>query len=83
MKHNKYYYELDRNRSYGDPIKIKDMKYTSIKKILKGQIENNVKALWTHDEENNEFTMIYEHYDDDAKIYTPQQLLNKLNEIQV
>jgi len=59
------------------------MKYKNIKKILKGQIENNVKALWTFDEDNKEFTMIYKSYTDELKIYTPQQLLNKLDEISV
>ena len=57
------------------------MKYKNIKKILKGQIENNVKALWTYNEDENEFTCIYKDYTDKLKIYTPQQLLDYLDEI--
>jgi len=55
------------------------MKYTSIKKVLKGQIENNVKALWTFDKETKSFTMIYKNYSNDLKIYTPQQLLDEIS----
>ena len=56
------------------------MKYTNIKKVLKGQIEKGVKALWTFDEELFEFTMIFENYNDKLRIYTPEQLLLRLKE---
>tara|TARA_R100000781_G_C4039990_1_gene113639 strand:+ start:407 stop:667 length:261 start_codon:yes stop_codon:yes gene_type:complete len=81
MKHSKYYYDLTRNTKYGESIKFKDMKYTNIKRILKNQIETGTRALWTFDEELFEFTMIFKHYDDRLKIYTPQQLLDYLDEI--
>lgn len=55
------------------------MKYKSIKKILKGQIENNVKVLWTFDKETKTFTMIYKNYSNELKIYTPQQLLDEIS----
>ena len=57
------------------------MKYNNIKAILKKQIENGVKTFWTFDEEQKEFTQIYKNYTNELKIYTPQQLLNYLNEI--
>jgi len=53
-------------------------KYKSIRGILSKQIENGVKALWTFDEEKQEFTHIYKNYNDKLPIYTPQQLLTKL-----
>ena len=58
------------------------MKFNNIKKILRDNIKKNVKALWTFDEESKEFTMIYKDYSDDLKIYTPQQLLERLKEIE-
>ena len=57
------------------------MKYNNIKTILKKQIDNGVKTFWTFNEEEKEFTQIYKSYTDDLKIYTPQQLLEYLNEI--
>ena len=57
------------------------MKYNNIKTILRKQIDNGVKTFWTFDEEQKEFTQIYKSYTDDLKIYTPQQLLEYLNEI--
>ena len=54
------------------------MKYTNIKGILKKQGDNNVKTFWTFNEEEKEFTQIYKSYTDELKIYTPQQLLDKL-----
>jgi hypothetical protein len=59
------------------------MKYTSIKKTLKKQIETNQKVFWTYNENNKEFICIYKHFDDKLKIYTPQQLLDYLDEIQM
>ena len=57
------------------------MKYKNIIKILEKQVEANVKTLWTFDEEQQEFTQIYKNYTNELKIYTPQQLLDKLKEI--
>ena len=54
------------------------MKYNNIKNILKKQITNGVKTFWTFNEEEKEFTQIYKSYTDELKIYTPQQLLDKL-----
>lgn len=56
-------------------------KYKNMKWILKKQIEKGVKTLWTFDEMKNEFTCIYENYTDGLTIYTPQQLLDKMKEI--
>jgi hypothetical protein len=56
------------------------MKYTNIKKILKKQVQNNVKTFWVYNEENKEFINIYKMYSDKFKIYTPQQLIDKLEE---
>ena len=57
------------------------MNYTNIKKILRKQIENAVNTFWTFDEEYQEFTCIYKDYDDSLQIFTPQQLLDKLESI--
>tara|TARA_R100000742_G_scaffold2862_1_gene591 strand:- start:25 stop:204 length:180 start_codon:yes stop_codon:yes gene_type:complete len=54
------------------------MKYNNIKNILKKQINNGVKTFWTFNEEEKEFTQIYKNYTNQLKIYTPQQLLDKL-----
>ena len=58
------------------------MRYKNLKTILKKQIENNVKALWTYNEDKNEFTHIWKNYSDDLPIYTPYQLLEKLKFIE-
>ena len=57
------------------------MKYNNIKAIRRKQIDNGVKTFWTFNEEEKEFTQIYKNYTNDLKIYTPQQLLEYLNEI--
>ncbi len=57
------------------------MKFNNIKKILRSQIKSNIKALWTFDEENKVFTYLFNVYDDNLKIYTPQQLIDYLDEI--
>ena len=54
------------------------MKYNNIKNILKKQIDNGVKSFWTFNEQEKEFTQIYKNYTNELKIYTPQQLLDKL-----
>ena len=61
------------------PILNLNMKYNTIKTILRNQVKGGVRALWTFDELNKEFTMIYNNYNNKLKIYTPQQLLDKLN----
>ena len=56
------------------------MKYNNIKNILRHQIKNHVKTLWTWNKELKEFKCIYELYDSSLTIYTPKQLLRKLHE---
>lgn len=52
------------------------MKYKTIKWVLKKQISGSAKTLWTWEQGKNEhFTCIYKNYNDDLPIYTPQQLL--------
>ena len=56
-------------------------KYKTIKWVLKQQIEAATKTLWTWEEgKNEEFPCIYENYNDDLTIYTPIQLLKKLED---
>ena len=47
--------------------------YKTIKWVLRSHIKNNVKSLWTWKDDN--FTMIYENYSGDDRIYTSNQLL--------
>tara|TARA_B110000438_G_C15162361_1_gene372316 strand:+ start:156 stop:386 length:231 start_codon:yes stop_codon:yes gene_type:complete len=57
--------------------------YRGIKNILKKQIENNInfKWAWKNSKENEEFVCVYVSIPSWSKeLYTPQQLLNKLNE---
>lgn len=54
------------------------MKYTTIKWLLKNHIKNGVKSLWTWKDSN--FTCIYKNYSDTDKIYTPQNLLEKIKQ---
>jgi len=51
--------------------------YKTIKTVLKGHIKNNVKSLWTWQDDN--FTCIFENYSGDSRIYTSHQLLKLLN----
>ena len=55
------------------------MKYNNIKRLLKQQIESGVRVLWTFNEVEPEFTMIYKTYNNNLIIYTPQQLINYLD----
>tara|TARA_B100001094_G_scaffold162653_1_gene157389 strand:- start:903 stop:1199 length:297 start_codon:yes stop_codon:yes gene_type:complete len=57
------------------------MKYNNIKKILSKQIQNNVKTFWVYNEESKEFINIYKMYSNKYTIYTPEQLLNYINDI--
>ena len=50
--------------------------YKTIKWVLKGHIKNNVKSLWTWQDDN--FTCIYDNYSGENRIYTSNQLLNLL-----
>ena len=56
------------------------MKYNNIKRLLKQHIENGVRSLWTFNEVEPEFTMIYNTYNDNLTIYTPQQLITYLDD---
>jgi len=62
-------------------IKIKnnmeERTYKSIKSVLKHHIRTGVRSLWTW--KNDNFTMIYENYAGDDRIYTSNQLLKILN----
>ena len=51
--------------------------YRTIKSVLKHHIKTGVKSLWTW--KNDNFTMIYENYAGDDRIYTSNQLLKILN----
>ena len=57
------------------------MKFTNIKKTLKKQVDDRSKFLWTYDEKKQSFTQIYQNYSDKLQIYTPDQLLKRLQEI--
>ena len=50
--------------------------YKTIKWVLKDHIKRKVKSLWTW--KNDNFTMIYENYSGDDRIYTSNQLLKLL-----
>ena len=56
------------------------MKYNNIKRILRQQIESGVRSFWTFNEVEPEFRMIYKDYNDSLTIYTPQQLIDYLDE---
>ena len=53
--------------------------YKTIKWILKNHIKNNVRSLWTYEDDN--FTCIYENYSSESRIYTPQQLLELIDSL--
>ena len=55
--------------------------YKTIRWVLKQQIEAATKTLWTWKQGKKEnFTCIYKNYNDDLPIYTPTQLLKKLED---
>ena len=56
------------------------MKFNNIKRLLRQQIESGVRVLWTFNEVEPEFTMIYKTYNNNLTIYTPQQLIDYLDE---
>jgi hypothetical protein len=51
--------------------------YKTIKWVLKRHIKGGVKSLWTW--KNDNFTMIYENYSGQDRIYTSHQLLKLLD----
>tara|TARA_R110000824_G_scaffold142457_1_gene309517 strand:+ start:42 stop:242 length:201 start_codon:yes stop_codon:yes gene_type:complete len=51
--------------------------FKTIKWILRYHIKNNVRSLWTW--ENDNFTCIYNNYSVQDRIYTPQQLLKEID----
>ena len=53
--------------------------YKTIKGVLRNNIKNNVKTLWTWDKKKSNFTMIYKNYNNDLPIYTAQQLLDEID----
>ena len=53
--------------------------YKSIKWILRNHIKNNVRSLWTYEDDN--FTCIYENYSGESRIYTPHQLLRLIDKM--
>ena len=53
--------------------------YKGIKSILRHHIKYNVRSVWTYEEDN--FTSVYENYDGDARIYTPQQLIKLIDNL--
>tara|TARA_R110000744_G_scaffold145973_1_gene258759 strand:+ start:63 stop:254 length:192 start_codon:yes stop_codon:yes gene_type:complete len=55
--------------------------YKTIKWVLKQQIENDTKTLWTWRKGKKEnFTCIYKNYNNDLPIYTPTQLLKEIQD---
>jgi hypothetical protein len=55
------------------------MKYKSIKWILKQQIDRGSLKKWAWIKEPEEFVCVYELIPKVEHLYTPKQLLNKLN----
>jgi len=59
------------------------MAYNTIKWVLRGQVKNKTNTLWTWEQgktiRDENFTCIYKNYSDELPIYTPQQLLDKLD----
>jgi len=58
---------------------IMERTYKTIKWILKDNIKKNVRALWTWKDDN--FTMIYENYSGDDRIYTSSQMLRVIENL--
>lgn len=54
------------------------MKYKTIKSVLRNNIEKKVNVLWTWDKIENNFTQIYQNYNNGLRIYTPVQLLEEI-----
>ena len=54
------------------------MKYKTIKTVLKQNIKNKLNTLWTGDRGEQNFTQIYQNYNDTLPIYTASQLLDEI-----
>ncbi len=59
--------------------KKKKRTYKGIKSILNHHIKNNIKSLWTY--ENDNFTHIYENYSGDSRIYTTHQMIRYIDKL--
>ena len=55
------------------------MKYKTIKWVLKQNIKSKSNTLWTWDREAQNFTQIYQNYNDTLPIYTASQLLDEID----
>jgi len=55
----------------------KNRTYKTIKNLLNAQIKNGNRGLWTW--ANDNFTMIYRHFNSKDRIYTPTQLLKEID----
>jgi len=55
------------------------MKYKTIKSVLKYNIKTKANTLWTWDREAQNFTQIYQNYNDTLPIYTASQLLDEID----
>ena len=64
------------NNEYNSNMAELERTYKTIKWILKDNIKKNVRSLWTWKDDN--FTMIYDNYSGDDRIYTSSQLLKLL-----
>ena len=53
--------------------------YKTIKWTLRNHIKNNVKSLWTYEDDN--FRMIYENYSGESRIYTAHQMLKLIEKL--
>ena len=54
--------------------------YKTIKRVLATNIKKNVNTLWTWDRGENNFTQIYQNYNDKLPIYTATQLLELIDQ---
>lgn len=57
-------------------MKEEERTYKNIRWVLRSHIKNNVRSFWTW--VDNNFTCIYKNYSTSERIYTPEQLLKKL-----
>ena len=62
-----------------ETITKKPREYKTIKWILKNHIKNNVRSLWTYEDDN--LTCIYDNYDGDIRVYTVNQMLKFVDKL--
>ena len=59
------------------------MAYNTIKWVLRDQIKKKTNTLWTWEQgetiKDDHFTCIYKNYNNQLPIYTPKQLLDKID----